>query len=93
MKLTIYDRCRMNGAILVDTCVSAGAKKVEQYMKGARRADRKKVARIALQAGVISEDEYRYEVKNPYYNPYHHYVTKDCIIYVHSSIEHFIKPL
>ena len=82
---------RRNGAQFVDTCVGITQSQWDKYMKGHTRANRREVVKIALQAGVIDEETAKAELKNPWYNPYHHHKTKTHIIYVNSSIEHFIK--
>lgn len=89
--MTIYERAINNGCEFEATCIGIGIDKWERLMKGARRADRKKVITVALAAGVIDEFQAKEEKKRPYFNPYNHYVTKTHIIYVHSAIEHFIK--
>lgn len=88
---TIYDRAINNGCYFECTCVGIGADKWDELMKGSRPANKKKVIKIALEAGVIDREQATAETKRPYYNPYTHYVTKTYIIYVHSGIEHFIR--
>lgn len=90
-KLSIYEQAVKNGCSFECTCVSITARKWDMLMKGARKANKKKVAQIAILAGIVSEQEGKREIKEPYYNPYTHYVTKTHIIYVHSGIEHFIR--
>lgn len=86
--MNIYDRALANGVWLEDTCVSCGSQdKWDQYMEGATRADRKKVLRIAIKAGIADP----VELSRPYYNPYNHYKTKTHIVYVNSAIEHFLR--
>lgn len=89
--MNIYERAKRNGCQFVATCVGIGTYEWEKYMKGHTRANRKEVVKIALQAGVIDEEQAREELKRPYYNPYNHFKTKTHIIYVHSAIEHFIE--
>jgi hypothetical protein len=72
-------------------CTSITAQKWDELMKGAKRANRKKVVKAAIETGVITEDEGRRELKSETYNPYEHLKTKTHLIYVHSAIEHFIK--
>ena len=91
--MTIYERAKMYGAILVDTCEGIGIYQWQKYMKNHTKADRIKVVKIALLAGVIDKEQARQEIKNTYFNPYKHYKTKTHIIYCHSAIEHFIKVL
>lgn len=91
-KLNIYQQAVRNGCQFVATCVSLGsADKWNELMKGARQANKKKVVRIALLAGVIDKEQATREIKEPWYNPYGHHVTKTHIVYVHSGIEHFIE--
>lgn len=87
----IYTRAKNNGCEFESTCVGIGQREWDRLMKGATKANRKEVVRIALLAGVIDEEQAAIEIKKPYYNPYQHYKTKTHIIYTHSMIEHFIK--
>ena len=89
--MTIYERAEINGCTFECTCVGIGQYKWDQLMKGHTRADKKKVVRIAMQAGVIDKQQAKEELRKPYFNPYNHYKTKTHIIYCHSGIEHFIK--
>jgi hypothetical protein len=91
MKKNIYQRATENGCTYETNCTGISLNKWESLMKGARKADQKKAVKVALQAGVIDEYEAKLELKNPYYNPYNHKVTKTHIIYIHSAIEHFIR--
>ncbi len=88
--MNIYQRAKKNGAEFIATCVSISKSEWDQLMKGARRANRKEVVKIALQAGAINEWQAKKELKNPWFNPYHHFRTETHIIYTHSGIEHFI---
>jgi hypothetical protein len=87
----IYSRAITNGCEFESTCVDINIKMWDRLMKGATRADRKKVVKIAFLAGVIDEWQYKQEANKPWYNPYNHYKTKTHIVYVNSAIEHFIK--
>ena len=89
--MNIYERAKQNGCQFIDTCVGIGLNKWEELMKGHTKANRREVVKIALQAGVIDEEQAREELKKPWYNPYRHYKTKTHIIYCHSGIEHFIQ--
>lgn len=91
MKQNIYQRAINKGCQFVSTCVGCGVDEWDKMMKGVRPANRKKVVKIALLAGVIDEEQAREETKRPSYNPFTHYVSKTYIVYVHSGIEHFIK--
>jgi hypothetical protein len=91
MKQSIYQRAKNNGCFFESTCVGCGIGEWERMMKGTRPANQKKVVKIALLAGVIDKEQAREEIKRPYYNPYTHHVSKNYIVYVNSSIEHFIK--
>jgi hypothetical protein len=90
-KLSIYQRAKKFGCRSVGTCVSNSSVQCDIYMKGARPANKKKVIRIALLAGIIDAEQAKQELKNPNYNPYTHYVTRKHIIYVWSAQEHFIE--
>lgn len=89
--MNIYERAKNNGCQFVATCVGIGANAWDNFMKGHTRANRREVVKIALQAGVIDEEQAKEELKRPWFNPYNHYKTKTHIIYCHSGIEHFIK--
>ncbi len=91
MGINIYDRAKHNGVQFECSCVDIGMLKWEQLMKGHTRANRREVVKIALEAGVIDKEQAAMELRNPWYNPYNHFKTKTHIIYVNSSIEHFIK--
>lgn len=90
-KETIYDRAKERGCYLENTCVGCDQNYWDETMKGARKANQKKVVKIALLTGLIDDHQASEEIKKPYYNPFTHLVTKTHIIYVHSGIEHFIK--
>lgn len=87
----IYQRAYDNGCYLETDCTSITESKWNKLMKGHTKANRKEVVRIALLAGVIDEYQAKEEIKRPYFNPYNHFKTESHIIYVHSSIEYFIK--
>jgi hypothetical protein len=87
----LLKRAEQNGCSFEATCVGIGIGKWEELMKGATRANRKLAVKIALLAGAIDEQQAREEIKRPYFNPYNHYKTKTHLIYIHSSIEHFIR--
>ena len=89
--MNIYERSKINGVSFECTCVGISKYEWDRLMKNHKRADRKKVVKIALMAGVIDEEQAKEEIKRPYYNPYNHFKTDSHIIYVHSAIEHFIK--
>ncbi|HXS59732.1 MAG TPA: hypothetical protein VN703_02850 [Candidatus Sulfopaludibacter sp.] len=91
MKNNIYQRAFNNGCFLESTCVGMEQYEWDKLMKGHTKANKRKVVKIALLAGVIEEEQATEEIKKSYYNPYTHYKTKTHIIYVHSMIEHFIK--
>ena len=68
------------------TCVGIGVNKWERLMKGATRANKRK-----LNALVRKEMPELYEaLALNLYNPYHYYKTKTHFILVHSSIEYFL---
>lgn len=89
--MTIYERAKNNGCEFYATCANINLNEWDELMKGARPANKKKVIKAALLAGVIDESQAQQESKHLYYNPYTHYVTKTHIVYVNSAIEHFIK--
>lgn len=89
--MNIYQRAKNNGCNFEATCVGIGVNAWDELMEGHTIANQKEVVKIALAAGVIDEEQAHQELKKPYYNPYTHYKTKTHIIYVHSSIEHFIR--
>lgn len=90
-KKSIYQQAVNNGCQFVAACTGITIDKWNELMKGARQANKKKVVRIALLAGVIDKQQATREIKEPWYNPYSHHVTRTHIIYVHSGIEHFIE--
>lgn len=91
MKNNIYERAENNGCFFESTCVGIGENKWDKLMAGHTAANRIKVVRIALKAGIIDEWQAKEEIKKPFFNPYSHFKTKTHIIYVNSAIEHFIK--
>lgn len=72
-------------------CIGISKEQWNKLMKGSRKACRKTVVKAAFEVGLIDELDYKREIKNSYYNPYNHFRTKTHLIYVHSSIEHFIR--
>ena len=74
----IYEKAMNNGVYLEATCVGISQSEWDRLMKGAVRADKKKLLKAI---GV--KDEYR--------NPYDFYRTQTHLIYVNSAIEHFYK--
>ena len=91
MANNIYNRAKQKGVQFECTCVGIGMTKWERLMKNHTRANRREVIKIALEAGVIDEDQAKTELKNPWWNPYTHFKTATHIIYVYSDIEHFIR--
>lgn len=89
----LYNRAVNNGCSWECSCTNININHWDELMKGATRADRKLAVKIAKLAGVIDDDQARTELARPWYNPYNHYKTKTHLVYVHSSIEHFIKIL
>ena len=87
----LLKRAERNGAELENTCVGCTSHEWENFMKGATKANKKDIVKIALLAGVIGKEQAREEIRRPYYNPYTHFKTETHAIYVHSMIEHFIK--
>lgn len=88
---SIYQKAVQNGCFLEATCVGIGVDKWDELMKGAREANKLKVIRVALEAGVIDIEQAKNERKFKSYNPYQHFVTRTHVVYVNSGIEHFIK--
>ena len=85
-------RQALNGNVNYEcSCAGIGVDKWDELMKGAKKANKKIVTKIALLAGVIDEYQAKQELKRPFYNTYNHYRTKTHIIYVNSLIEHFIR--
>ena len=73
-----YRRAERDGVYLECDCTGVSIYKWEELMKGAVRADKKKLLKAI---GLVDE----------YYNPYEFYRTKTHLIYVHSAIEHFYR--
>ncbi len=69
------------------TCVSASRFRVERLMRGAVRADKRKINRLVR---VLLPDLYE-ELALQYHNPYSYYRTETHLILVWSGIEHFLK--
>jgi len=91
MAYTIYDRAKQKGVEFQTTCVGITIWEWNKLMKGHTRANRREVVKIALQAGIIDNEQASIELKNPWYNPYNHFKTNTHVIYVHSAIKHFIR--
>lgn len=89
--MNIYQRAKANGCFYEANCTGITIYQWEKLMKGHTRANKIEVTKIALQAGIIDEEQARQEINRPYFNPYNHYKTKTHVIYVHSAIEHFIR--
>ena len=87
---SIYDRAA-RFAKLDCTCVGINQNRWDSLMKGARPANRKRALKVAFLAGVIDKLQYQQELKNEFFNPYDHFVTRTHVVYVHSRIEHFIR--
>lgn len=81
----IYTRALTKGVHLETTCVGCTYDQWQQLMKGATRANRRIVEKLAVKAGAIDQDLIKY------YNPYNHFKTSTHLIYVHSGIEHFLR--
>lgn len=73
-----YARAARKGCYLETTCVGCGQHEWDRLMKGAVRADKKKLLKAI-------------DAVEEYYNPYDFYRTKTHLIYVHSGIEHFYR--
>lgn len=91
MGINIYNRAKQKGVQAECSCIGITQSEWDKLMKGHTRANRREVVKIALQAGIIDEEQAIRELRNPWYNPYNHFKTKTHIIYVYSSIEHFIR--
>lgn len=91
--MSIYKRCLKGGCFLESTCVGASRYYIEAAEKYSRDANRLKVIRVAEAAGILTKEEARRERRQPWYNPYSHYVSRTHVIYRHSEIDHFIRPL
>lgn len=87
----LYHAAQKYGCTGEATCTGITLTEWEKLMKGATRANKRLVTKIAALAGVIDNEQARREIKEPYFNPYNHLKTKTHVIYVHSSIEHFIR--
>lgn len=87
-----YDNAMSNGVYYQCSCVGIGSRAWDRLMKGAVRANARKVEAIIKchEPEMAKELEMCYNTK-PYYNPYNHFRTKTHIIYIHSSIEYFFK--
>jgi len=88
---TLYKKAINNGCSFEATCVDININHWDELMEHATRANRVLAVKIAELAGVIDEEQARTEIRKPYFNPYNHFKTNTHLIYVHSSIEHFIR--
>lgn len=89
--MNIYKKAYINGCYLESTCVDCTRDEWDKFMHGARNANKVKVIKTALIAGVISEEQASTEIKKKHYNPYQQFITKTHVIYVNSAVEYFIK--
>lgn len=89
--MNIYQKYQRHGGQYRGSCVSLNQDEIESLMKGAVKADRKKVIKAAYESGVISKTQMFVELKRKFYNPYRQLKTKTHLIYVNSAIEHFIE--
>lgn len=87
----LYNKALQNGCGFEANCVGVGINQWEELMNGATRANRRLAVKIANLAGVIDDEQAKEELKRPWFNPYNHFKTKTHLVYVHSSIEHFIR--
>lgn len=74
----LYQKAMDNGVYLECTCVGIEQREWDKLMKGAVRADKKKVLKAI-------------GVKEEHRNPYESFRTQTHLIYVHSAIEHFYR--
>jgi len=88
---TLYKRAINNGCEFEAACFDINIQTWDKLMEHATRANRVLAVKIAEIAGVIDEEQARTEIRKPYFNPYSHFKTNTHLIYVHSSIEHFIR--
>ncbi len=86
---TQYDIAKTKGIVLIDTCISSGPEKWDQYMKGTVKANGKKI-RLLIKKHL--PDLYN-ELTLQFYNPYEKqcYRKEGLLVYTHSMIEYFIK--
>ncbi len=89
--MNIYQRAKLNGCHFESTCIGIPQHEYDRMMKGTRLANKRKVVKIALMIGVIDETQAKRELKDSWYNPFNHYVSKDYIVYTHSDVNYFIK--
>lgn len=80
-----YNQADKQGMYLEYTCVGITQTKWDYLMKDAVRANKQVIHALLKKHGVIDD------TLLIGYNPYNYYRTKTHIIFVHSSIEYFIK--
>jgi hypothetical protein len=80
-----YDRITNIG--LEYTCVGISARKHEELMKGAVRANKRRIDRLVKKFYPELYDELSLRLRNPY----DYYRTDKHLILVHSAIEYFFR--
>lgn len=83
--MDIYERAEKNGFIYEFCCADITPRKYDSIFDEAKVADKRKVTKIAIQAGIISAFEAKF------WNPYKCHKTDEYLIYTHSAIDYFIK--
>ena len=81
------DYTKVKALELECTCVNTSIVKLERLMRGAVRADKKKINGLVKN---LLPELYEDLVLN-FYNPYNYFRTKTHIILVWSGIEHFLR--
>lgn len=82
------------GLEFIGTCVDHNIEQIEEHEKGCVKADYKKVERLIKKHIPELVPELTLDIPNCY-NPYRHLTErkKDLIIYYHSGIHYFFKPI
>lgn len=81
----IYNKAVKNGLTFDCNCTSISSFEWDKLMKGATKANKKKIQKILADNNLWNKKDFKYR------NPYQSYKTKTHLIYVHSSIEYFFK--
>lgn len=82
--MNIYEKAKY-GCNYVFNCTNISAIKHEEIFSKVKRADKRKVTKIAIQLGIIDKAFAKL------WNPYNCHKTDEYLIYTHSAIDFFIK--
>ena len=72
-------------------CSDISAKKNEEIMKQCTTGNKKEIHKLLEAFGYLSVGIIDINSLEKFWNPYKYYKSKDWIVVIHSSIEHFFK--